>query len=222
MTIKITLPLLEAIEACAAVLPHVSKDRITPVITTASITGNTITATDRYTVGQFKLSVDIGDSEVLLPLEAVTWIARFVTKQLLDYDSGLIWQDPDNERGAKVIIEAPERHDIPNDRSEERTTLTIQVTGTRGVEQQRTFYNTAGNFPPVGRLIADHAAAEQAVPTQLKPEFIEKFTGYAKKWHRNSPIRVTFGKTDNPAKPGPALITVGKFAGLLQPNLLLR
>lgn len=215
-TRKLTLPIFEAIEACAAVLPHVSADDVTPVITVACITGDTITATDRYTVGQFKLSRSLDEGTILVPLEAVKWIARFVVKHLLGhyYNSALT--------GYEVTIEAPDPTELKGPKINDHS-VTVTVSSERhGVEALRKFRPVVGNFPPVSRLFEAHKPAE-AIPTvALGSMQLEKFTGYARKYHRDVPLRFTLSDTDNPEKPGPVLIRIGNFTGLLQPNLLLR
>lgn len=221
---KIRLPILEAIEACAAVLPHCSKDEVTPVITAACITGDTITGTDRFSVGQFKLSTKLKDGSILLPHAAVAMIARLVTKHLVDYSTYAPgWADPKD--GYQVVITAPEPTTAPgtkytDEEVAERASalVTVQIVGRRGVEQQRQFRAVLGNFPVVGRLLEGFKPATEAQPVKLDPSFLEKFTGYAKKFHRGAPLRFTLSPT-NSGKPGPVRIDIGRFTGLLQPNL---
>lgn len=213
-TNTIRLPLFEAMQACAAVLPHTSADDVTPVITTASIEGDTITATDRYSVGQFKLSRSLDSGSIMLPREAVKWIARFVVKHLLSYVPRTTLT------GYEVRIDGPDPVKSPRPAIE--NVLVSVVSEVHGVEASRMFHPVLGNFPPVGRLLAGHKPAE-AIPTvALGPYHVEKFTTYARKWHRDEPLRFTLSESDNPGKPGPVLIELGRFTGMLQPNLLIR
>lgn len=217
-TRKLTLPIFEAIEACAAVLPHVATDPVTPVITVAHITGDTITATDRYTVGRFKLSQALDEGAISLPLEAVKWLARFVTKHLLEDARNM----PPSE-GYMVTIEAPEPTELKGPKIAEQSVTVSVESKHHGVEALRKFRPVGGNFPPVGRLLDGHKPAEVVPTVALGSEQLEKFTGYAKKWHYGRPLTFTLSATDNPGKPGPVLIKIGEqFTGLLQPNLLLR
>ena len=216
-TRKLTLPIFEAIEACAAVLPHVATDPVTPVITVAHITGDTITATDRYTVGRFNLSQALDEGSIALPLEAVKWLARFVTKHLLE-DVRMVKRDT-----YTVTIEAPEPTELKGPKAAGQSVTVSVESKNHGVEVLRKFRPVGGNFPPVGRLLDGHKPAEAAPTVALGSEQLEKFTGYAKKWHRGHPLTFTLSATDNPGKPGPVLIKIGEqFTGLLQPNLLLR
>lgn len=217
-TRTITLPIFEAIEACAAVLPHISTDDVTPVITVAHITGDEMTATDRFTVGRFKLSQSLDEGAISLPLEAVKWLARFVVKHLLE-DAKFLQPG----KGYMVTIEAPEATDLKGPKAAEQSVTVSVASEHHGVEALRKFRPVGGNFPPVGRLLDGHKPAEVVPTVALGSEQLEKFTGYAKKWHRNRPLTFTLGTTDNPSKPGPVLIKIGEqFTGLLQPNLMLR
>lgn len=224
---KFRLPLMEAIEACAAVLPHCSKDHAIPVITAAHISGDAIRATDRYSVGQFTLSRSLKEGSILLPGAAVAWLARFVVKNLVDYSArSPECLNPDNEESYHVVIEAPEPATEPGTKytdaeaaERKEVLVTVQVVGRRGIEQQRQFRAILGHFPSVGRLIEQYKPATDVAPVNLGPDLVEKFTGYAKKWHRGKPLRFTLSQVKSDGKPGPVLISIGRFTGLLQPNL---
>ena len=240
-THKITLPLFEAIEACAAVLPHASTDDVTPVITCASITGDRIVATDRYSVGTFKLSHQLDDgAAIMLPLDALKWVARIVTKHLID-DPRLMALDsytvtieapesttpgrpPKFWPGVKPVTGASAAGLAEAQAWRDKQVVAVSVESKQhGVEMLRKFRPVFGNFPPVGRLIDEHKPSREHPTVALGPRQLEKFTGYAKKYHRDAALKFTLSATDNPNKPGPVFITIGdKFVGLLQPNLLLR
>lgn len=49
----LTLPVFEAVEMARAVHPHVSKDDVTPVLTTAVIRGGAVIGTDRYSMVRY-------------------------------------------------------------------------------------------------------------------------------------------------------------------------
>src|SRR5690625_4594828 len=83
-TTTYTLNLVEAKRAFAAILPHVSGDDVTPVITCALIDGNHIMATDRYTVARHALS-EAPDEPIMLHRPAVQWVARIGLRGLLNH-----------------------------------------------------------------------------------------------------------------------------------------
>lgn len=55
VSVAVDLPLWRAKRAAQAILPHVSTDDITPILTTARVGGGYLLATDRYSVGRFTL-----------------------------------------------------------------------------------------------------------------------------------------------------------------------
>ena len=55
VSVAVDLPLWRAKIAAQAILPHVSTDDVTPILTVAHIGGGYLTATDRYSVGRFTL-----------------------------------------------------------------------------------------------------------------------------------------------------------------------
>lgn len=210
--IAIRLPLAEAMQACSAVLPHISAGDVTPVLTAASIQGNTITATDRYSVGKYELSESLGDGSILLPHEAVKWIARFVTKHLLGH--------PVAPSGYSVTVTGPDPSTSAKINPEN---ILVQVESELyGVEASRMFRPIFGKFPPVDRLFEQHTPATVIPKVGLGPNQLEKFTAYAKKWHKGAPLQFTLSEGKRAEKPGVVLIELDKFTGLLQPNLLTR
>lgn len=211
---SITLPLMEAIEACAAVLPHTSKDDVTPVITTANLEGGRLVATDRYTVGAFKLSSK-ASGPIMVPRAALDWLARTSPKTLVGHFSGT------KPEAYQVQITGISPGAKGPELLEEAVTVEILLHGK--AERMQQFRPITGIFPPVAdRLLDEHEMATEVVPVSLNPEFIERVTGYAKKWHRGLPVRFTAGKSDNPSKPGVVRVSIGCFDGLIQPNLLVR
>lgn len=216
---KLTLPLMEAIEACAAVLPHVSKDDITPALTVAVIEGDRIIATDRFTVGAFKLSASLKSGKILLPHAAVQHLATFPTKTLIDIDlMRLGMRDPETDY--TVTIEAVTSEPVDDEPAgAERPPVKVAVCSKkRGAEQTRQFRHVKAKPPPVGRMIEDFTPGEIA-QVRISPEMLEKFTRYAKKWHPRQPLMFTHSVGGK--KPGPLRVAIGKFEGLLQPNLML-
>ena len=226
--VRITLPLREAMEACTAIFPHTSSDDVTPVITRAHITGNRMLATDRYSVAQFTLSAGTNGGDFLLSRDAVRWLATFPIKSLIDYTL-------ENLEGYsyEVTITAPPSDalasaDLTTDKGVAQRTaalaevVTVSIGNShRKVEQQRAFRPFFGNFPTIDRLIEGFEKSGEVPTVALNPAFIERFTGYAKKYHHN-PINLTLNKPGGTGKPGPVRIAIGgKFVGLLQPNILM-
>lgn len=199
-TQKITLPLRNAMEACSAVLPHVSTDRVTPAINCAAISGGSMLATDRYTVAEFKLAEAIDGPDLLLPLEAVKWVARIVVKNLLSFnlDSYTVTIAEPDEDMLVVSIESPER----------------------GQEAMRAFHRVKANFPKVVRLLREFKGGDAEPVVHIKPELLERFTGYARRWHHGEAMRFEMSASSS-GKPGPILVSIGDFQGLIQPSLIL-
>lgn len=210
---SITLPLMEAIEACAAVLPHTSKDDVTPVITVANLEGDRIVATDRFTAGAFKLSAS-ASGPIMVPRAALEWLAKTNPKTLVGYFSGM---NPEVYQ-ARITGLTPEvsGHDL----LDEAVTVEILLDGKP--ERMQQFRPVTGHFPPVAEKLLDaHEMATEVVPVALSPDLLERFTSYAKKWQRGVPVRFTAGKPGNPSRPGTVRVSIGNFDGLIQPNLLV-
>lgn len=229
----------EAIEACSAVLPHISKDDVTPVITCAQIQGNAIRATDRFTVAEHELSESLDDGTLMIPRDAVNWIARIVTKHLLHHPTAggytvtIRGNDPDIYAGTLD----PHEPNLPEGEFATRTEARggilhefrespIRVTVDSrdgGTEAMRAFRPIHGTFPPVGRLLTEFKPSADVAEVALGPVHLEKFTTWARKWHREQPLRFELSAREGGGgKPGPIRVTYGKFRGLIQPNLLLK
>lgn len=235
-----------AIAACASVLPHVSKDDVTPVITCASISGNTIVATDRYTVAEYTLHSSLPEGSILLPGEAVKWIARIVTKNLLDYpvvghytvtitgpDPDIfagIPSDTDGTQSAHELAQATIRQAAASDEFNKQVLTVTVESETNGVEAMRAFRPVRGTFPPVARLLKEFKPfTEGDAPSGvlLGSAQLEKFTTWARRWYRDRPLRFEMSKSTDatmhaPVKPGPVRISIDRFRGLIQPGLDLQ
>lgn len=229
-----------AIEACASVLPHISNDDVTPVITCASISGDKITATDRYTVAQHSLAVGLAEGSILLPRAAVAWIARIVTKNLLEhpvaggYTVTITAPDPDIYAGLKSDMDQPgqtaadlsdgviQRSEALDRFNQAMVSVTVECEA-RGVESMRAFRPVAGTHPPVARLFDEFKPLTEgdAAIVHLGPSQLEKFTTWARKWHRERPLKFELSKSEG-NKPGPVRVTIDNFRGLIQPNIPLR
>lgn len=225
-TRKITLPLIEAIQGFQAVLPHASTDRITPVINCVAVSRSRLYSSDRYTVGSFEISDELSDGEsILVPYEAAGWAARFVTKHLLGFRL-----QPDSY---SLTIEAPEAvlpptagksaaslAELTSEKEKSIVKLSVQ-SDLVGVEAMRVFKPTFGTFPKVARLFDEFKTAETGTTVALNPAFLERFTGYAKRWNRDRAIQIDLSTNEKTGKPGVVRVTADKFVGLIQPNLIL-
>lgn len=217
---SIQIPLTLAMEAFSAVFEHASKDDVSPIITGVCIRGGSVYATDRYSVGSFLLGIEPSDGDIILPRDAAAWIARTVVKNLPSHAFNRADDMTVNITSA-VRDEAKEpgsMRDIGVDRL-----IVVELVSERfGVEARRMFWPIYGNYPPIWRLLDEFQPGDSVTTVALRPVLIERFTKYARTWHRESPINMTLGKGSNPAKPGVVRFEIGSFTGLLQPNLMLR
>lgn len=196
-----------------AVALHASKDDVTAVICTVQVTPRYFLATDRYSVGQWEHTVpadgyaahaaDTDPRAVLIPRTAAEWLAKQTPKVLghLEYDL------TKKDGGAQI----------------EFSREAIIVTHNGDILAVTRFLAIGGQFPPVARLFpdTDDAPDQAAGIVALGPAQLEKFTKGAARIDKNAPLYMTPTKTANTHKPGPVLITFGKFRGLVQPNLML-
>lgn len=210
--VVITVPLADAIEAFTAVLPHASKDDVTPVLTCVQLSVQddgkiAFVATDRYTVGRFRTEGE-GEPEtkILLPREAAEWVAKITVKSL------------------RYAADAPYRVTV-TEHDKDEITVAISSPTTSRIERSQSFKHPGTlNFPPVDRLFP---AGDFLIgpATALAPAHLVKLTTYAAKYHRTQPIK--FFGTLNPESTeyrgemlAPLLARIGKLDALIQPNLL--
>lgn len=214
--IKTSLPLVQAKEAFAAVLPHISTDDVTPVITCAEMRGTRIVATDRYSVAGFELGVEVPEP-IMLPRAAIMFIAKLNLRGLLmptmlgDYRLDIEAHSPDPTRLTDVPVGG-----VPPTR--------LSVSSKKWAnERVMLFEHIRGNFPPVAeRLVDGFEPAAEAYPVMLKPEFVERVTAFARQYHRDQAVKFELGKPTDSGKPSPIRTTIGNFTALIQPNLMLR
>jgi len=221
----------ELVGAVNAVLPHASKDDVTPVITGIRFDAEgALAATDRYTVGAYKpehVLVDADDAATFdgftLDRAGCVWLSKLRVAMLsggkflapyyvirLQVEDGLVTASVhpggfDSADGGKF------------------------TTPLSPAEQTASFSTISGNYPPVVRLFpdAEKLASREAMnmPVSLKTEFLVRIDKATKALGErgNGVARFQFMSTDNPNKPGPAYVTVGdRFRALIQPNLMLR
>lgn len=204
-----TYDLADAVTAAAAVLPHMPKDDVTPVITTALVDHYHWLATDRFTVAQYAVKRTGDDADktmpgIMVPREAVEWVAKIVLKKLR------AWPSPDYALTISQSMRTGTQGDV-----------VVAIVNGEHVERSQSFDVVLGNFPPVGRLVAEWKPATEPVVQMLGPVHLEKVTGFAKRHYPERPLEAEPGHSDNPGKPGPMRVTIGSLVALVQPNLKL-
>lgn len=209
---EITMRLVQAKEAFAAILPHVSSDDVTPVITCAYIDGDQILATDRYTMARHGLGAK-ATGPILLPRAAVAFIARFNLRGLLF---------PGAQPSYTVTIQA-----MPPVSDEYQAGKPIQPTRVSisgdvwGEERVMLFEHYRGNFPPTGRLLDEFKPSGEAYSVGLAPEHLDKVLKFAHQYHRGRAVDFELGTPTSSGKPSPVRARIGGLAALIQPNLKL-
>lgn len=209
-THDITLPLAEAKEAFAAVLPHISADPVTPILTCAYIDENQIIGTDRYTVAKHALSTE-PTGPMLLPRSLVAWIARMNLKTLLN-QPGLA--------SYKLSVQA-----LPPDSV---GTVLPPITASvhcemYGVERSMRFLHYRGTFPHVASLFDKFEPSEEGYPVGLAPEHLDKVLRFAHQYHRAQAVKFELGTKKGPGLTHPPVrAQIGALVALIQPNLLVR
>lgn len=212
-----TLSLLNVKEMAKALLPHVSRDNVTPVLGGISLGGERhgqyAVASDRYTVGRFDLSGLLKgepDGELWIPLSALYWASR-LSKSVLIHDT--------SEYTVRFSTSPTKRDKDGKLLDPAQCVVTVWHNTRRGrmqVHLLRTFraLGADGVFPPVTRLFESFLPGEIS-RVGLSPEHIAKFTSMGK-----SALRVTFpaGTDTKPADRAPILVESGtRFKGLIQP-----
>ncbi|WP_448812148.1 hypothetical protein [Agromyces bauzanensis] len=210
----LTVPIAEAIAAFSAVLPHSTKDPITPILGTVLVSGRSIIATDRYTVGRYTFETSEATEDFLVPREAAEWVSKIVTRGL---------------RRATRAGSTSEGYGI--ELAVVGGAVNVSIVFGEGddyaVERMQQFDpapSTADRFPPVARLIPeDPASRPEASFVALSPENLEKVTGWAKKYAKNEAVHFTLAAAENGSdKPAPVYFKIGGLDGLIQPHLLPR
>jgi len=221
----------EIVGAVNAVMPHASKDDVTPVMTGIRFTADgSIVATDRYTVGAYTFNrcdvtadPDSGFDGFTLGKAGVLWLSKLKPATLaLGKYSTQFYTVQFTVEALMVKVDIVQ-NGFGGD-SQEGDFVDSGV-----VEASSTFPLVGGNYPPVMRLMPDDArlAAEEGIgstPISLKTEFLMRIDKATKALSErgNGTAKFRFLSTENPAKPGPVFVTVGdNFKALIQPNLLL-
>lgn len=214
------MPLLDAKRLAAALLPHIDKDRITPVLNHVvfrhgSEGGVFAYASDRYTIGRYDLTNIVeGDFDgMMIPRNVLAAVAvlgkatlpRELNQYRVEFEQFASPSGFTYFSATAIWHNAEEMEDTHWQRR-------WDVIASRGGSDR---------FPNVEKLFAEFLPGEVSV-VGLGPEHLEKFTGYARAT-RFTPIKVTLAATgEGRNRLAPHLIEIGdRFKGLIQPNLLL-
>lgn len=210
-----TLPLLAAKQLAQALLPHVSRDDVTPVLGGIVLGGERFGqyafASDRYTVGRYDLTnlfTDEPTGEVWVSREALSAVRALGPATLLHGkhafpDYHVTFRTGQHKREWTTAVEVEYRP-----ASGESDIHWMRVFGARGAD---------GNFPPTDRLFETFIPGE-VMRVGLGFEHLAKF----RPLERNGmPLRITMPKPSTGNKAAPILVESGaRFKGLIQPNLL--
>lgn len=222
---KITLSLRAAMEACAAIMPHIKDADFS--MDQAMILDGYLYGTDRFTAGRAKFRTDLPEGEIIqLPRDAVSWISRIPMTHLVQ--DAKIYLD-----NYMLTIEAPEHRDKPNQpryrpRSERsakpsadeatwaeyeawtrQQILTVSIHSERfGVEMLRKFTPEFRSYPTaIPKLFTDFKPGGEVTAAMFNPHYVERFTTYAKKWAPRFPFRLELSESrQKPGIPGTARI----------------
>ena len=218
----ITLTLHDAKRMAAALVPHISKDAVTPVlggVVLGGKRGNFAYASDRYTVGRYDLTnVVIGD----MPEDDF-----FIPKTVLSAVRSLGPATLPNEivmENYQLRIETLEVDNL--------TYIVAKIMwryedGSDMVHWMRTWHSPTNDkrrpstFPAVDRLFAEAYPGAKRWRTHLGAEHLEKFIGYARLV--SSPIRLTMtGPSNSGKEDSPIVVEIGtRFKGLIQPIMVM-
>lgn len=218
----ITLTLHDAKRLAAALVPHISKDPVSPVLDNVVLGGNRgnfAYATDRYTVGRYDLTnVIVGE----VPEEDF-----FIPKAVLSAIRSLGPTTLPNE----IVMENYQLR-IETLEVDKLTYIVAKIIwhyedGSDMVHWMRTWHAPTSDrrrppfFPLVDRLFAETYPGADRWRTHLDAEHLEKFTGYARLV--SSPIRLTMTGPNNMGKAeSPILVEIGtRFKGLIQPIMVM-
>lgn len=212
---SVTMGLLDAKLLASALVPHASKDDVTPALKQIALGGEHgqyAIATDRYTVGRYDLTnVVIGD----LPTE-VFLIPRDVLSAVRSLGGATLVRLHD-EHNYRVVFETLEVGKIRYIQA--KVIWHSEELGDM-VHWMRTWDQPAiSNFPPVARLFRQ-VKAGGGPAVLLGPEHVDKFTGYARAMGTKMLVTMTEGSGER--RLAPLLVEIGpRFKGLIQPNILL-
>ncbi|MDF9809327.1 DNA polymerase-3 subunit beta [Aurantimicrobium minutum] len=254
------LPAEEFSSAVAQVAVAASRDDVTPVITGVQleITGNSLSlvATDRYRVAirdiPWESTGDVADITALVPARTIQEIGKTfghsgnISISITNKDDReLIAFTADNKTVTSLLIKGnfppvkrlfPEKVDnyaVVNTAELIEATRRVKLVVEREAALRFTFANNGLTLEAIGGEQAQASETIDAVISgpdvvvSLKPDFLLDGLGAV----HSEFTRIGFTSVENPAKPGPVLITSqtskdtpseDAYRYLLQPNLLLR
>lgn len=254
------LPAEEFSAAVAQVAVAASRDDVTPVITGVQleITGNSLSlvATDRYRVAirdiPWESTGSVGDITALVPARTMQEIGKTfghsgnISISITNKDDReLIAFTADNKTVTSLLIkgnfppvkrlfpEKVENYAVVNTAELIEATRRVKLVVEREAALRFTFANNGLTLEAIGGEQAQASETIDAVISgpdvvvSLKPDFLLDGLGAV----HSEFTRIGFTSVENPAKPGPVLITSqtskdtpaeDAYRYLLQPNLLLR
>lgn len=203
----IAIPLETAIRGLNAVLPHIGKDEMTPILSNVLLTGDAFLATNRNTLARFRhgVTVEDPDFQVILPRDAALWLTK-ITPTQLDTDKSAI-----KHMYARFTETSVSVHFIDCQTDPRATHEFAPV-------------ETQFGFPPVNRLFNNwNPATEPVIPT-FNADELAMFTTSAKKLTSSKrrddlAIKIECSQpASNSSYAGPVHITIGDdFDGLIMP-----
>lgn len=234
----VTLPysarLVAGVGAC---LPHMSTDKMTPVIASLRVCGQYLIATDRYSGGRFEHTRPFewaalhgadaapqgnDDAAILLPASAALWLSKQSPKSLgLDYLKNTSAWHAGDDANATEPIDA-----IAVVIVFERDSITIRYGIAGNVIAVHTFAPLGGNFPPVGRLFDTFKPADEMGDAfgvhRWSGSNLEKVAKGIKVLEPKGAAQFQSSTSREAHRPGPTRVVIGKrFEMLLQPNLII-
>lgn len=254
------LPAEEFSAAVAQVAVAASRDDVTPVITGVQleITGNSLSlvATDRYRVAirdiPWESTSDVAEITALVPARTIQEIGKTfghsgnISISITNKDDReLIAFTADNKTVTSLLIkgnfppvkrlfpEKVENYAVVNTADLIEATRRVKLVVEREAALRFTFANNGLTLEAIGGEQAQASETIDAVISgpdvvvSLKPDFLLDGLGAV----HSEFTRIGFTSVENPAKPGPVLITSQTskdtpaedvYRYLLQPNLLLR
>jgi DNA polymerase-3 subunit beta len=254
------LPAEEFSAAVAQVAVAASRDDVTPVITGVQleITGNSLSlvATDRYRVAirdiPWESTGEVADITALVPARTIQEIGKTfghsgnISISITNKDDReLIAFTADNKTVTSLLIkgnfppvkrlfpEKVENYAVVNTAELIEATRRVKLVVEREAALRFTFANNGLTLEAIGGEQAQASETIDAVISgpdvvvSLKPDFLLDGLGAV----HSEFTRIGFTSVENPAKPGPVLITSqtskdtpseDAYRYLLQPNLLLR
>lgn len=189
-------------EGFASVLPHASRDKITPQLCAARIDHRHVVATDKYTIGQYEHTTleesvtrhgeegpEDPDAAFTIPREIVAWLAKHKPGP-----------------GETLIL------------TDDSATIVI---GDRTIASQL-FESLGGyNYPPVARIITDATNSETSIlPQHLSVSILSRVAASAKvlKSAKEQPVRFQFAEPEGYVKWPAVRASIGRLVMMLLPT----